>query len=263
MASDNPDIPPESPRRDTPAEGDPVGDRPSEGARRRLSAAGAMIGLLLGLLGFSLVAQFHGNTTDEQLASARPEDLVRILSDLDARQKRLQEEISDLEESRRQLESGAQGLDAALAEAKRRADELGILAGTLPAQGQGLAIVFAPRTAAIRASSLLDAVEELRGAGAEAMQIQGGTGATVRIVASTYLVDSDGDVLIDGVILAAPYTVEVIGDPQTMQTALQIPGGVIDSVEQRGGTVSVQQRDSVTVSALHHDDGLQYARPIS
>jgi hypothetical protein len=158
--------------------------------RPAVSAAGAVIGLLLGLLGFALAVQLRGNTTDTQLATARPDDLVRILSDLDSRSDRLRTEIRDLEDSRRQLESGAQGREAALAAARRRADDLGILAGTAPAVGPGLTIVFTPRDEPIRAATLLDAVQELRGAGAEAMQIRGSKGATVRVVASTYFVDS-------------------------------------------------------------------------
>ena len=231
--------------------------------RKRVSAAGAVIGLLIGLLGFALVVQLRGSTADTQLESARPDDLVRILSDLDARSERLRAEIRDLQDSRRQLESGAQGREAALAAARRRADELGILAGTSPAVGPGLVIVFAPREEQIRAATMLDAVQELRGAGAEAMQIRGGKGTTVRVVASTYFVDSGSNLVVDGVSLTAPFTVEVIGDPQTMRTALNIPGGVIDSLHQHGGTVSVQESDTVEVSTLHHGTGLKYARPVS
>jgi uncharacterized protein YlxW (UPF0749 family) len=95
------------------------------------------------------------------------------------------------------------------------------------------------------------------------MQIRGFKGATVRVIASTYFVDSGGNVTVDGVNLTAAFTIEVIGDPQTMQTALNIPGGVIDSLRQHGGTVSVQEADTIEVSTLHHGSGLKYARPVS
>src|SRR5262249_39399003 len=152
----------------------------------RVSVAGAVIGLLLGLLGFALVVQLRSNATDPGLATARPEDLVRLLPDLDARQERLRQEISQLEDSQRQLASGAQGREAALRQARRQADELGILAGTLPAQGPGLEVRFVPGGDGIPAVTVLDAVEELRGAGGEALQIAGQDSAPVRIVASTY-----------------------------------------------------------------------------
>ncbi|MGI5242815.1 DUF881 domain-containing protein [Dactylosporangium sp. CA-139066] len=230
--------------------------------------ANLVIALLVGLLGFAVAVQFKAGSSDAGLSSARPEDLVRILSDLDAQQNRLRAEISDLEDSQRQLDSGAQGRDAALAEARKRADELGILAGTLPAEGPGLQIDLMQGTDRIssdpiKSETVLDAVEELRGAGAEAMQIAGAGGSAVRIVASTYFVDAPegGRLVVDGTTLGAPYTITVIGGPDTMRTALNIPGGVVDSVRQHGGTVSVREADPVHVSALHNAGALQYAKP--
>jgi len=233
------------------------------GSWLRRSGTGAVIGLLVALLGFAFVVQVRSNTSDAELAAARPDDLVRILSDLDARQERLRQEIADLEDRRRQLDSGAQGREAALEEAKRRADELGILAGTLPAQGPGLTIRFIAGGEPIRAASLLDAVEELRSAGAEAMQILGGNHTAVRVVASTYFTDSDDNVVVDGVTMKAPYTIEVIGDPKTMEPALNIPGGVVDALRPKSGTVSISESDSILVSTLRRNEPLRYARPTS
>ena len=84
---------------------------------------------------------------------------------------------------------------------------------------------------------MLEAVEELRGAGAEAMQIAGASGPAVRIVASTYFADGAGGLVVDGQTLPAPYTLTVIGPAATMQTALMIPGGVADAVARDGGTL--------------------------
>ena len=48
-----------------------------------------MIALLVGLLAFALVVQVRSNVGDTQLENARQDDLVRILSDLNAREQRL------------------------------------------------------------------------------------------------------------------------------------------------------------------------------
>jgi uncharacterized protein YlxW (UPF0749 family) len=235
--------------------------RPSR-RRRRLSAAGAVIGLLVGLLGFAFVVQLRSNSTDQQLSADRPEDLVRILSDLDARKDRLSQEINTLQNTQQQLAAGSQSRQAALAEAARRADELGILAGTLPAQGPGLRIEFSAGAKSIQASDLLDAVEELRGAGAEAMQISGTNNTTVRIVASSSFVDgSGGNLIVDGTSLVGPFTVTVIGDPQTMQIALNIPSGVVDTVHNHSGNVTITSASMVEVSALHPVTTPRFAQP--
>lgn len=234
------------------------------GAGRRVSSASVMIVVLLVLLGFTLVVQLKTTSTDPSLTATRQEDLVRILSDLDARESRLRQDIAQLEESQRQLASGAQGREAALEEAARRADELGILAGTLPATGPGLRIRFGAGGKRISASRVLDAVQELRGAGAEAMQISGGVGSPVRVVASTYFLDAEGGgLVVDGRRLTGPYTITVIGDPATMRTALNIPGGVAASIKGDGGNVSFEDREAAEVSALHAPIRLEHARPVS
>jgi uncharacterized protein YlxW (UPF0749 family) len=253
------DAPAPEPEPDAPAA---EADAPAA-RRRRMSWAGAMVGVLLALAGFALVVQLRSNTTDPALASARQEDLVRILSDLAAQEERLRSDIAGLQDSQRQLTSGAQGRQAALDEATRRADELGILAGTLPARGPGLEIEFASGAQPIKAVDLLDAVQELRGAGAEAMQITGVDRTAVRIVASTSFLDSDGGVTVDGRRLSGPYTIIAIGDPKTMRTALNIPGGVVESVGKDGGNVLVQEPGTLDVTALHDPIKLEYAKPVS
>ncbi|SCL72927.1 Uncharacterized conserved protein YlxW, UPF0749 family [Micromonospora citrea] len=232
--------------------------------RRRVSSAGVMIAALLALLGFTLVVQLKSTSTDPTVAATRQEDLVRILYDLNSREVRLRQDIAALEESQRQLRSGEQGRQAALEEARRRADELGILAGTLPATGPGLAVRFEAGEKPISASRVLDAVQELRGAGAEAMQISGGDRASVRIIASTFFLQGEnGSLVVDGRRLTGPFTITVIGDPATMRTALNIPGGVVASVTGDGGKLIVEDREAAEVSALHAPIKLEHARPVS
>ena len=268
---------PESPDAVKPA-GQPATSSPGTGAlvprtgfdlallrpARRLSSAGALIWVLVALFGFTLVVQLNSNNADQGLATARQEDLVRILSDLEARDQRLQAEINALEQSQRQLSSGVAGRQAALEEAQKRADELGLLAGTLPGRGPGLAVTIDPNGDKVLASALLNAVQELRGAGGEVMQITGTNGAEVRVVASTYFVDAaEGGIIVDGTRLTGPYVISVIGVPQTMQTALQIPGGVVASVNGAGGSVTMEPRDTVEVTATRAATNMRYARPVS
>jgi len=230
----------------------------------KLTAANLVITLLVGLLGFALIVQVRSNASESTLANDRPDDLVRILSDLDARKDRLSTEISSLQSTVQQLNSGAQGRQAALAAAAKRADELGILGGTLPATGPGLVVNLVPAAnQQIPANTVLDTVEELRGAGAEAMQIGGGGTSPVRVVASTYFTESDGGVNVDGTTLVGTLSITVIGDPQTIQAALSIPGGVVDTVHNDGGTVQLDTPGTVNVTALRTPEALRYAHPVS
>jgi uncharacterized protein YlxW (UPF0749 family) len=108
-------------------------------------------------------------------------------------------------------------------------------------------------------------INELRAAGAEAIEIHGGGAGqqtAVRIGVDTWVVGAPGALVVDGATLSPPYTVLAIGDPPTLAAALNIPGGAMDSVERVGGTMSVQQSDRVDVTALRQPKPRQYAQPV-
>lgn len=223
-----------------------------------------LVAALLALLGFGLAVQVRSTQGDALLATARPEDLVQILDELNNRGERLRDEVASLTETQRRLTSGSGAAESALADARRRTQVLGVIAGTLAARGPGIRVTVTDPQAKVSASLLLDAMEELRNAGAEAMQVEGvgdaGTTAAVRVVASTSFVDEDTGVVVDGTRLSSPYRFVVIGDPATLAGALAIPGGVEDTVRQQGGSTDVARFDEVRVSALHALTTPRYAR---
>jgi uncharacterized protein YlxW (UPF0749 family) len=229
--------------------------------RPRLRRVDVAVAVLLGLLGFGLAVQVRATGQERRLATARPEDLVRLLDDLSSRSDRLRSEAAALTEARDRLAGSADRQRTAQEQARQRAAVLGVLAGTVPAQGRGVVVTLVDRTGQVGADDLLDAVEELRDAGAEALQVAGTGGAPVRVVASTSFTDAGGGVEVDGTRLRTPYALTVVGDPGTLADALTIPGGLTDSVRQQGGDVRVQTPPTVRVAALHAVRAPRYARP--
>ena len=225
------------------------------------------VAALLAVLGFAAVIQVRSTQEEGPMAAARQEDLVQILDELTNRNDRLREEMSSLEQARREITTGTDRSEAALAEARRRAQLLGVLAGTVPAAGPGLRLTISDPRGQIGPEVLLNALEELRAAGAEALQLEGAAedGApapAVRVVASTsFLEGEEGGVLVDGILLRQPYRFVVVGDPATLATALSIPGGVEDDVEQRGGRAVVERSEDVRVTAVRPLPEPRYARP--
>lgn len=229
--------------------------------RPRLRRVDLLVAVLLAALGFAAAVQVRSTRVDGVLASARPEDLVQILDDLSGRDARLRQEITDLTATRERLATAAGG-DEALQEAQRRAQVLGVLAGTVAARGPGITLRVDDPAGSVRAEVLLEALEELRDAGAEAVQLSGAGGAPpVRVVASTSLVDGAGTLVVDGTELHAPYTFTVIGDSATLAGALGIPGGVLATVSRVGGTATVQRSTALEVGALRPLAAPRYARP--
>lgn len=219
----------------------------------------ALIGLIAAVLGFALVVQLRQTQQTSRFASARQEDLVRILDDLSARGERLRQEIEDLERTRDRLTGGAGQSAAALAESRRRQDVLRILAGTVAAAGPGIEFTIRDPERAVTSEVLLNTMQELRDAGAEAMQVNG-----VRLVGSSWFTDSRDGIVADGKPLRAPYVFRAIGDPHTLADALGIPGGVLDQVAGRGGaSADVGEHTRVVVDALRPLSAPRYARAAS
>ena len=233
----------------------PAGEHPSGLLHPRRSPRQITAAVLLAALGFGLVVQVRA-TQDAGLSSLRQSDLIRILDDVTERSARLQAETRELERTRDRLRNSTDGRRTALEETRKRAETLGILAGTQPATGPGIELLIPDPKAAVGPLLLLDAVQELRDAGAEAMQI-----SDVRVVASTAFTEAEGSILIDGQPVTAPYRVLAIGEPAALATALRIPGGVVETLGEQGSAATVTERDELTVSALHAVRTAEYARP--
>lgn len=225
----------------------------------RPSAGQVLAGVLCGLLAFAAVVQVRARDAGSQLEGARQSDLVTILDSVSEQSRRLEEERRELLSTKERLQSGADREQAALEEAAERAETLGILAGTLPATGPGIELTITDPQRNVTADVLLNTLQELRDAGAEAIELN-----DVRLVASTELLDSgDGAIAVDGVRVQPPLVLTVIGDPGTLATALKIPGGVLDTLAERGSTGLATERDQVRVDAVRPLDPMPHSRASS
>jgi uncharacterized protein YlxW (UPF0749 family) len=229
----------------------------------RVTRAQLVVALLCALVGFALAVQVRTSGSDAGRRATRPEDLARILDDLGSRSDRLRTEIDTLRVTRDRLASGTDRSQTALIETQRRAQELGILGGTLPAAGPGVIITISDPDGKVRADVVLDAVEELRDAGAEALQIAGANGKAVRIVAGTAFEDDPtGGILADDGRVTPTYRLTAIGDPATLAPAMRIPGGVVDTIDALpAARVVLATASAATVAALHRLQPPRYARP--
>ncbi|GAA2284576.1 membrane protein [Streptomyces ruber] len=225
----------------------------------RVTRAQLIVALLLFGLGFGLAVQVASNSEgDGALRGARQEDLVRILDELDDRTQRLEEEKQGLESQRTELENSSDQAEEARRQTVEKERQLGVLAGTVAAQGPGITLTVEDTKGTVEADMLLDAVQELRAAGAEAIQVNG-----VRVVAGTYLTDSGDGVGVDGNKIDQPYRFKVIGKPQDLEPALNIPGGVVQTLEKEQATVVVERADKIIVDALRAAERPDYARSSS
>ncbi|MFD9242242.1 DUF881 domain-containing protein [Streptomyces sp. NPDC059556] len=224
----------------------------------RVTRAQLVVALLLFVLGLGLAIQVSSTSDNSALRGARQEDLVRILDELDDRTQRLEDEKARLEKQRTELESSSDQAEEARKQTQEKEQQLGILAGTVAAEGPGITLTVGDPTGAVESDMLLDAIQELRAAGAEAIQVNG-----VRVVADSYFTGGGDDMRIDGTKVTAPYVFKVIGKPEDLEPALNIPGGVVQTLEKEQATATVERSAKIIVDALRPAKRPDYAQSSS
>jgi uncharacterized protein YlxW (UPF0749 family) len=216
-----------------------------------------IVALLLASLGFAAAVQIRLTQTDGDFSGQRRQDLVALLDSLSGATDRTESRIEELEETRDDLLTSSQRRQAALEQNRSDLDVLAILSGTVAATGPGITVTVTDPDGSVLAASLLNGIEELRDAGAEAIEIND----QVRVVVSTSFTEEGDQIRVDDVTLRAPYVIDAIGSPQTLGEAMVFPGGFSDEVEDLGGAVSVEQLDVVRVDALHKVEEPEYSQP--
>jgi uncharacterized protein YlxW (UPF0749 family) len=242
-----------------PADQQPTGRDRLRRALLRPSRGQVVVAVLLALVGYAAVTQVRFTNIDDTYASLREQDLIDLLNGLETTTQRAESEIARLERTRDDLRSSTGSREAAVAQAQQQADTLAIMAGLVPVTGPGIRITVTETKGSVDVDTMVDLVQELRTAGAEAMQFNG----EVRVVAQTSFEDGVGGIKVDGKLVRSPYVIDVIGDPSTLHGAVDFPKGPRDQFEDEGATVSIDELASLDIEAVASPKKPEYAQPDS
>lgn len=221
------------------------------------SASQLVLAATLLVFGVGVGTQLTTKAADDPYATARRADLIQLLDTANAETSRLETEIEQLKTTRDKLQSGVDSAKVAQTEAQNRVDNLAILNGTVGATGPGIRVVIYDPNAKITASTLLDAIEEFRDAGAEVIEIND----SIRVVASTWFGAAGGSLVADNAAISLPVVIDVIGEGHALEEAARFRGGLVSQVQQLGGTVTISQETTVTITAVRQLPQNKYARP--
>ncbi|MDP3894703.1 DUF881 domain-containing protein [Nocardioides sp.] len=246
---------------DPPAEPGPIDQ---VGARDRLRAAALrpsraqlVVAVLLAVVGFAGITQVQSNQVDNTYAGYREQDLIDVLTGLSGTSQRAEREVERLERTRSELRSTTTARETAIEQARKEADVLSILAGLVPVTGPGIRIKIEEVEGRVSVDTLLDTIQELRTAGAEAMEFND----QVRLVAQSSIEEGVGGVYIDDTLITAPYFIDVIGEPHTLSGALTFARGPISAAESEGARVEVERPDAIDIESVRLPVRPEYAVP--
>lgn len=221
------------------------------------------------LLGFLLALQFKSVRIHnrEETVPTRNEELTELLMEEQARVESLNEQLDQYKKENEEFKKAAEesgGAAAVLAEQLKRAN---ILAGATTVHGSGLRITIKDSTAdagdvdanafVVHDTDLLRVINELRASGAEAISLNG-----ERIIATSEIRCAGPVVSINNRRYNTPFVICAIGDPDIMESALKMRGGIVDELTTFQIDVQIEKMQDLTVEALRHDVTFNYAQPI-
>ena len=170
----------------------------------------------------------------------RYEDMNKQLEDVNARITEYRKNIEDNEVAADLIEEELQ--------------ESNLLVGKTDVYGEGVTVTLNNGDMGVQAYDLIDLVNELRYAGAEAISING-----IRVLPMTYIVDM-GEytyIMLDLQRLEAPYVVKAIGDKEELTRVLNLDGsGFVDRAV--GIKVSVTAENRVEIPKYNGELDVQY-----
>lgn len=209
-----------------------------------------LVCLVLGLL---LVIQLRSQHDIRQAASSA--DWGFVVADLIDSNLRLRAEVEALQAQLDQFQDIGGG-GALLESLVDEVNHLRVINGLVAVSGPGIELAI---EGPISVLDLHDLINELRNAGAEALALNG-----QRIVAWS-AIGSDGEhVTVDGQPVHAPYHLEAIGQAQTLEVALNRPGGLVRLLQQArtGTSIAVNKRDRLTLPVYDQPLRFVYAVPL-
>jgi uncharacterized protein YlxW (UPF0749 family) len=218
------------------------------------------LGFAMLVLGFLLTTQYKVT----QIANApKPTDLraEEISKELTATKNKLQAAERENNDLKAQIDKLTKAGGGNVVQVPQRDPNLELLAGTTQAKGKGIIVTVAAGTDGDAKTGVLDSdlwklTNELWAAGAEGMAING-----QRLTTTTEIRRISGRMMINQVMTTSPYEVDAVGNPQVLEVALRMPGGVVAELSKYGLRINIVKSDSVVLPSFGSPPNFQFLKP--
>lgn len=204
-----------------------------------------LIAITLFLLGMGLGLKYHWSLVNPR--STLHERLGQMALSFNRLQKQnsaLNKEIATLQQALSKKENRVQLSQKLMVQIKNLQQDAGLTTIIGPGvkvlmanpQGQSASAFF------IHSNDVLEVLNELKAAGAEAISING-----QRVVSTTEVREAGSGFSINNYPTAPPFIIQAVGNPQTMQAALMLRGGIVDTLRLIGIKVQVSLQKNLKI----------------
>lgn len=201
-----------------------------------------MFFLLSFFIGFFLIGQARiVREMKQNYQDQDPNDLVRVINDLQQRKKELLVEETNVSQKLMQYLQSSNNTDAQIQQLQSEVTLLEERSGKVPLEGPGIRVTIREQSSGSSPSMLTDddlllVLNDLWASGAEVVSING-----IRLEATTAVYRSGLNVRIGSKVTHMPLVINAIGDTENMAKGLQIPGGALDLLNLRHISAIVQK----------------------
>lgn len=228
-----------------------------------------MMSIILGmLLAVSLRTQLQMKA-ESGIPTTRLPGLAAAYTDAKRQNERLRQQIEDLEKKITEYQNQLATGENAAGTLNKELQDSKFLAGLSEAQGPGVIVMMrdssrkpaadAPTMAMLESiihdSDIRNVVNELRAAGAEIISVN-----DQRLIATTAIRCVGPVTLINGAEVAAPFEIKAIGEPKTLESALRMTGGVVDSFPDPH-MVDIRQDQKIVIKPFAGSRQFKWAKP--
>lgn len=209
--------------------------------------------LVAAVLGLMLSVQFRTvNRVSSGISIDRAQELTAELKQINREEEDLSKEINDLTFKLNQVKQGQAEAVTAL---QSELNKVRMNAGLITVSGPGIELVLdkpdttegiqiPPELMVIQDEYLLSALNELWGAGAEAVSING-----QRIIATTEIRQAGSFININLNRVVPPYQILAIGNPEELMNTLEMTSGLPEHWRGLGIKVTIEKHEDLTLPA--------------
>ncbi|KAB3533184.1 DUF881 domain-containing protein [Alkaliphilus serpentinus] len=224
--------------------------------------------ILCGIFGIILSIQFK--TVNNPLRSGlfanfRAQQVTAELRDLRSEKEHLAKELSEIENRLREYESFEADDNTIIKNLNLDLERYQFLSGNSNVEGPGIIITIEEEVEDGKNSFimlyndlLLAIINELNASTAEAISING-----LRYTSSTEVYYSSNSVLINSEQTTLPYVIKAIGNPETLEAALNMRYRIIWNMRQEEGIkVTIEKKDHIVIPKVTEIINYKYAKPV-
>lgn len=207
------------------------------------------ITIVLVFLGILLSAQFQTQTRLlSDLSMQKTEDLITMVRNLSDKRFQLEKEIDATEKKLASIKNTSSDAVNIINSLTAELNKLEIINGTKEVKGPGLKVIIG-QDSPILYVDIVSIINELWAAGAEAISVN-----DIRVNFNTVFFYTETEdamyITLNHRPLTFPITIQAIGNPNTLEKGLTLPGGIIDNLALFRAYPYLEQTEEITIPAL-------------